>query len=203
MALNYNNPGNIRLIAHSDGSFGYAFPGEIRPGAIAPGATYGFRKFDTLTNGFRAMLSLLKNSYIDKGFNTIAKILPRYAPASDSNNPDEYINEVEAATGVNRDTILSTYEDLAPVVLEMSKIETGQSLDSNLINNAIASLYDPNKVVLNPAAIANIPGATIQPAPSKLKIFYRKYKTPIYITGGLLALWGSYELYKHYEKKAI
>lgn len=156
--LKNNNPGNIRLIKQSGGGYGAAFVGEVRPGDIAPGSTYGFRKFDTLVNGFRAMFVLLKRSYLDNGFNTIAKILPRYAPAADANNPNAYINTVEALTGIDRNQVLSSYTDLLPIVKAMAKVETGATINAADASQALASIYNP-LLITTTAASDTTPGA--------------------------------------------
>jgi hypothetical protein len=183
-----NNPGNIRLIQRADGSFGSAFAGEIRPGDIAPNETAGFRKFDTLGNGYRAMMSLLYNSYLKNGFNTIAKIIPRYAPSSDNNNPSAYIDYVSNNTGIDRDTVLNGYADLVPVVKAMTHIETGQDADNNSIMYALNSLYNPLLVITEiPRGAENI----LTDIP-----FIKKYKVPLFI--GTLAI-----AYYFYEKKEI
>lgn len=143
-----NNPGNIRLIKKKDGSFSAPFVGEIRPGDIKPGAAAGFRKFDSLINGFRAMFVLLKAGYINNGYDTIAKILPRYAPSGDNNNPESYINTVEQLSGVDRDTVLNTYGDLLPVVKAMARVETGTNVSG--AETALNTIYNPELVVVAP-----------------------------------------------------
>lgn len=146
--LKNNNPGNIRLIKKSDGSFGTPFVGEIRPGDIKPGAAAGFRKFDSLINGYRAMFVLLKAGYINKGYDTISKILPRYAPSGDSNNPESYINTVEQISGIDRDKVLNTYGDLLPVVKAMARVETGTNVSG--AETALNTIYNPELVIVSP-----------------------------------------------------
>jgi len=180
--LKNNNPGNIRLIKQSGGGYGAAFVGEVRPGDIAPGSNYGFRKFDTLVNGFRAMFVLLKHSYIDNGYNTIAKILPRYAPSADANNPNEYINSVEEMTGIDRNQVLSSYNDLLPIVKAMAKIETGAKVNAGDAAQALASIYNP-LLITTTAASDTTPGA---------KINYKKLLIPAAaMVGALFLLNGS------------
>jgi len=82
-----NNPGNIRRVQ------GSPWQGEIVPQPWAA----GFVVFDSLEHGYRALLLLL-NSYIAKGFDTIKKIITRWAPPSE-NNAAAYIQFVSNYTG--------------------------------------------------------------------------------------------------------
>ena len=132
MALRYNNPGNIRSF-YSGGQWSKPFTGETLPPLFTPGQTAGYRKFETLPYGYRALFIVLKQNYLNKGFNTIATIFPRYAPAGDGNNPGAYIAGVEKMTGIKRDTVLNTYSDLIPVVKAITKIETGTTADNNAV----------------------------------------------------------------------
>lgn len=50
----------------------------------------GFCVFENMRYGVRAGLKLLKNAYILKGFDTVEKIIPRFAPPSE-NNVHRYI----------------------------------------------------------------------------------------------------------------
>lgn len=53
------------------------------------GAHKGFAKFVNLTYGVRAGIILVRN-YVERGFNTIEKIINRYAPENE-NNTENYI----------------------------------------------------------------------------------------------------------------
>lgn len=85
-----NNPCNIR-------SGGKKFVGEI-------GEEKGFKKFDCMRNGYRAAFITLQ-TYEKKGFNTIKKIINRWAPPNE-NNTGEYIKFVCNKTGYEEDKIL-------------------------------------------------------------------------------------------------
>lgn len=71
--INRNNPGNIRRVS------GKPWVGEIVPSPWVA----GFVTFDTLEHGYRAMLKLL-NNYLNAGYNTIQKIITRWAPPSEN-----------------------------------------------------------------------------------------------------------------------
>jgi len=80
----------------------------------------GFAIFKTEYHGIRAMRILLQN-YIKKGFNTIEKIINRYAPASDGNQPLIYINYVSSISGIPRDQILKT-DQVEKIMVPMVKM---------------------------------------------------------------------------------
>lgn len=77
-AARNNNPGNLRLGSNWLGS--------------VPGTDKEFVTFKDIAHGARATLVLLRN-YQAHGFNTITKIISRYAPSTE-NNTKAYINTV-------------------------------------------------------------------------------------------------------------
>lgn len=91
-----NNPLNIRFVAinHWRGSVGeYA----------------GFVMFSDVYYGLRAAIVLL-NRYIKHGYDTPAKIISRWAPASE-NNTSNYIKYVCFHAGFTRDIVISYKSD--------------------------------------------------------------------------------------------
>ena len=86
----------------------------------------GFAIFKTQYHGLRAMRILLTN-YLKKGFNTIDKIVNRYAPAADQNQPDKYAAFVSSKTGLSRTQILKP-EDLEKIIPAMVQMETGKTV---------------------------------------------------------------------------
>lgn len=88
-----NNPGNIRKGASK-------FLGEK-----AVSTDPAFRQFETMELGYRAIFKLLHN-YIDKGFDTISKMINRWAP-SNENNTTAYINYIVKRTGINANQLIS------------------------------------------------------------------------------------------------
>lgn len=49
--------------------------------------TNGLKSYDTLEQGIKSMVHLLKNYYIDKGLDTLEKIQTKYCPIGASNDP--------------------------------------------------------------------------------------------------------------------
>ncbi len=91
-----------------------------------------FEMFISPEYGTRAMIKLLKN-YITKGYNTIEKIIGRYAPKSE-NNTRGYINRVSSDLRVNSNTKLRpTKNTLRQLVFSMSKVENGGSYITNAL----------------------------------------------------------------------
>ena len=107
-----NNPGNIR------------YNPKIR-GVIGRSAN-GFAIFANRWSGLAAMRRLL-SGYISKGFNTISKIINRYAPAADNNKPDIYISFVSQKAGIRPDDKL-TPADLEKIIPAMVQMEHGKKL---------------------------------------------------------------------------
>lgn len=112
MAFRNNNPGNIRYNPKIRGVIGRS--------------PDGFSMFANKWSGLAAMRRLLIN-YIDRGFNTIDKIINRYAPAADQNKPATYIKFVVQKSGIAADRKLVP-EDLEKIIPAMVKMETGKDL---------------------------------------------------------------------------
>jgi len=108
-----NNPGNIRKSS------------SVWIGQVFPGDDDAFCTFESMDYGYRAMFVLLK-SYLDKGFNTIDKIINRWAPSSE-NNTQVYISNVVARTGINKDQLIeySNAEAMKQLVAAISYQENG------------------------------------------------------------------------------
>jgi len=107
-----NNPGNIRYNPKIRGVIGRS--------------VNGFAIFANRWSGLAAMRRLL-TGYIQRGFNTISKIINRYAPAADKNKPDIYISFVSQKSGIKPDTILKP-ADLEKIIPAMVQMETGKKL---------------------------------------------------------------------------
>lgn len=96
-----------------------------------------FVQFVSRKYGYRAVFVLLRN-YIRKGTNTIGKIIARWAPSSDGNNTQAYINHVSKSTGINASHVLrfEDKEDLVEVVRSMAHVESGIIESKALISEA-------------------------------------------------------------------
>ena len=96
-----------------------------------------FVQFTESMYGYRAAFVLLKN-YIGKGKDTIGKIIAKWAPSSDGNNTQSYINYVSSTTGINASHALrwEDKEDLVVIVRSMAHMESGIIEDKVLIEQA-------------------------------------------------------------------
>lgn len=101
------------------------------------GVNRGFCVFKSEAYGFRAAYRLLTN-YIKHGFNTIEKIITRWAPPSE-NDTDFYIKFVCQETIIDRDQILTDvsihdYWTKLIILRAMAKMECGKWYDEQQIN---------------------------------------------------------------------
>lgn len=84
----------------------------------------GFIIFDTVENGIRAAAKTL-DTYSRNGYNTIEKIIARWAPAVE-NNVESYVSHVEKNSGINRKAIIVKSRDYVKLLGAMIKHENGQ-----------------------------------------------------------------------------
>lgn len=128
-----NNPGNIVLTYNSDGTKRF-WTGEIE------GDDKRFKKFKSMAYGYRALFALLRE-YISKGFNTIEKIITRYAP-SNENNTSAYISTVVKRVGIPKETAISGSDlvTLTKVVKAISVVENGLPADEIQVNEGLKLL---------------------------------------------------------------
>ena len=98
-----------------------------------------FAKFDTAFNGIRAAARILK-TYRDKyGLNTVRGIVSRWAPPSDNNPTESYIDFVAKNAGVTATQTLGA-ADYIKVVAAMIRFENGfNPYETSLIANAVSA----------------------------------------------------------------
>ena len=108
------NPGNIRL-----SSVRYA-------GEVQPSQDTAFKQFCSMAYGYRAVFVLL-HSYIQRGFNTITRIINRYAPPSE-NSTNSYISTVVRRSGIGADTPVAPddHKTMTAIVSAISFVENGR-----------------------------------------------------------------------------
>lgn len=90
-----NNPFNIR---RSDNSW---------RGKIRISGDKDFEQFISLDYGLRAGFLLLRNAYLNKGYDTPREILYRYAPPKDNNDTSAYLRFIVEDTSLTFDTKIS------------------------------------------------------------------------------------------------
>ena len=114
--LRNNNPLNIRHNAD-------VFQGETK------GNDKSFKTFISMPYGYRAAFITLA-TYLSRGWNTIEKIVARWAPLYE-NDTENYIVNVEKWSGVPKDKVLTAASgaDYMMIVAAMSFMENGRNAD--------------------------------------------------------------------------
>lgn len=129
-----NNPGNIRLNPYIN------WEGQI------DGDDQSFVKFKSMAFGIRALMKLLIN-YQKRGYNTISKIINRYAPSSE-NNTSNYIQIVSRKMGISKDAILDLSDNnlLMKLTKAIVSVEIGsdaEKIPESDYSKATLLLNDP------------------------------------------------------------
>lgn len=111
-----NNPLNIRISKNK-------WKGKVSVEYNTDGA---FEQFVSLDYGYRAAFINI-NTIIDRGNDTIEKIIRVWAPDSDGNNSQRYINFVCEKTGYQPDTVVDPLNEsqMQSLVYAMSIMENG------------------------------------------------------------------------------
>lgn len=124
-----NNPGNLRFVALNN------WVGKI-PYVQNTDTDKAFEQFTDIKYGIRAMLRVVINN-IDKGNDTITKIISRYAPPSE-NDTKAYINSVSKTCGLQPDEKIKNVDAvfLITIARAIIKNEVGKDalyvLDSDI-----------------------------------------------------------------------
>lgn len=105
-----------------------------------------FVQFATLRMGYRAAFVLLRN-YMDKGVNTIGRIIRRWAPAADNNATQGYIDFVARHTGTEADEPLRFDQEqrMVDMVCAMAQMETGVVADRHIVEQGYLLALEAGK----------------------------------------------------------
>lgn len=147
-----NNPGNLR-----DSPFTRRLPGY--QGADAD----GFAIFDTAQNGAGAQSALLKN-YLSRGFDTVEKIIGRWAPPSDGNDTGGYVRAVSSALGVQPGDKL-TAAQVPALASAIARVEGGPGVSSGGGARVIAQGAPKRKDPPSGYRWADAEGSALEPIP--------------------------------------
>ena len=135
-----NNPGNIRTEK-------YPYKGEFYD------AKQPFLSFDTLANGYNAMVVKYRYYYDKFGDKTLNAIINRYAPPADNNDTSAYVKDVSEAIGCDPDAdfgdILNNNDTMAAMLKAVTVVEQGDDFvtqNSDDIDAAISSLFSEQTV---------------------------------------------------------
>lgn len=119
-----NNPGNIKFVTSNQ--WNGKVPMAQNTDAIDPSDNEPtFEQFIAYPYGIRAMIYLIKNSYIPNGHDTIKAIMDRY----DSGHSNDYINYVIAKAGKGKFEQLSAQDEatIKKIVQAIARFENGQT----------------------------------------------------------------------------
>jgi len=120
------NPGNIRKTQAM-------WKGEVQ------GTDKDFKTFQSMPWGYCALAALLRE-YLNNGYNTIDKIINRYAPGNE-NNTTAYIATVSKKTGIDPNTNLFFEEEkIKKLMRAISYVENGMVADDKDIDAGFALL---------------------------------------------------------------
>lgn len=106
-------------------------PGNLRPGDSWQGMTGengGFIVFKSMPWGIRALATDLSNKINNDGLDTIRDIVTKYAPASDNNDVNAYVNAVSQDSGFGPDEILTADAD---TIVKLVKAHTAHENGEN------------------------------------------------------------------------
>lgn len=114
-----NNPLNIRR------------NGDHFQGEVVPGSDPAFKQFESPAYGYRAAFVIL-GTYLQKGNNTIEKIVRAWAPPTE-NDTESYISVVVKRSGIGRTKVLTADSggDYRKIVAAMSHCENGIPANMN------------------------------------------------------------------------
>lgn len=115
-----NNPGNIEKNKNN------GWMGKV---PLAQNTDSRFEQFTKFVYGVRAMIRLIRNTYISRyDYNTIELIITKYAP-SHENNTRAYINAVAYNSGVGSQELITEadYDKLRRIIQAMANHENGVS----------------------------------------------------------------------------
>lgn len=143
-----NNPGNLRFVASNN------WVGKI-PYVDNTDADKAFEQFTKIKYGIRAMLRVVINN-IDKGNDTITKLITRYAPPVE-NDTKAYIQGVSRAVGLEPDEKIKNVDAvfLITIAKAIIKHEVGKEasfvLDSDIQDAIdIIGTFNLNNVTVTP-----------------------------------------------------
>lgn len=127
-------------------------PGNIRPGAGffgESGQDKGYAKFDSDAAGIRAIQRLLRTYGNQYGINTLRGLANRYAPPSDNNPTDNYIEFLSQQTGIDPDEPINLAERGSEIIPAIIGFEQGQQpFSQDMIDKAIgAAQFDDEEEI--------------------------------------------------------
>lgn len=129
--LRNNNPGNLRRTS-------IQWEGKV---PFEQSNDNDFEQFWDIEWGLRAMMMDIKND-INKGLNTVTKLIAQYAPPSE-NNTAVYINNLVSWTGFGSNQVLTSNEVVVKTMAKaIVRMELGSTYSSKLSNSDYDNAYN-------------------------------------------------------------
>lgn len=115
-----NNPLNIRI------------SNNPWKGKVSDNTDGSFEQFVDIAHGYRAGFINMRTQ-INRGNNTIRKLINIWAPASDSNNPENYAKFVSSTSGIPIDAVIDPNDaaSMQKIVSAMARMENGKNANSD------------------------------------------------------------------------
>ena len=90
---------------------------------------------------------MLLRNYMDKGVNTIGRIIRRWAPAADNNDTLGYIDYVSRMAGIEADEPLRFADEqrMVDMVCAMAQMETGTVADRHIVEQGYLLALEAGK----------------------------------------------------------
>lgn len=145
MSIAANNPLNLCYV-----------PGVKWDGLANPPNAGRFCSFVTPQYGFRAAAKQVKTDH-GRGLDTIAKLIPSWAPASDDNPTAAYTKDVELWSGIGTRALVLP-EDLLPLFRAMTRQEDGSNPYPDSVIQEGIDMAQPNAVTQHVADNAKVYG---------------------------------------------
>lgn len=126
LGLKNNNPGNIRRSSEPwNGKVPFSLSRDL-----------SFEQFYELRYGLRAVMRILV-TYSKSGYSTISLMINRYAPPSDNNDTNAYINYVAQKTGLKPDQAITKLSGTLLIELTKAivKMEIGPAVANQYITD--------------------------------------------------------------------
>ena len=122
----------------------------------------GFIKFSSIAYGARAGYINLVNTYLSRGRNTIASIIPIYAPKGHgANNPTKYIELLSELTGIAPNEKIKPSQ-LYKLGLGIARVETGYNPSESDMKKGFDLALERIGIIYTPSSKSGTDDWTIQ-----------------------------------------
>jgi len=138
-----NNPGNIKF--YESNNWLGKIPIQNNTDALDQDGEPTFEQFEKWRYGIRAMIYLIKNRYLNEGFNTLKLILNKYDPGYNQN----YLNFLSTYVGMPDNQLIQPSDESTTkkIIMAIAKFENG-SAGTGQPDIITSSAYDTARNIL-------------------------------------------------------